>query len=104
VRYGARVARRHSKSGCPAAIKTKALSRGHRKVAPSSIEYPDAGTAQSGYQFPFHRNGCCAVARNGASTMRCGRHEPMGDLTANEIAAFVTLALLLALVLVLLLR
>jgi hypothetical protein len=33
-----------------------------------------------------------------------GRHEPMGGLTTNDIAVFVTLALLLALVLVLLLR
>jgi hypothetical protein len=34
----------------------------------------------------------------------CGRHELMGGLTTYDIAAFVTLALLLALVLVLLFR
>src|SRR5215831_16090748 len=44
------------------------------------------------------------VALAGDSTVRCGRHEPMSGLTTNEIAAFVTLALLLALVLIFLLR
>ena len=33
-----------------------------------------------------------------------GKHEPMGGLTTTEIAGFVSLALLLALILVLLLR
>jgi hypothetical protein len=44
VRYGAQVvARRRSKSRYPAAIR-QSLG-GHRKVAPSSIERPDARTA-----------------------------------------------------------
>lgn len=44
------------------------------------------------------------MGRAGDNTMRCGRHEPMNGLTTNEIAAFVALALLLALVLAFLLR
>ena len=43
VRNGAQVARRRSKSRYSAAIKAKPW--GHRKVAPSSIERPDARTA-----------------------------------------------------------
>jgi tetrahydromethanopterin S-methyltransferase subunit F len=36
--------------------------------------------------------------------MRCGRYQPMSGLTTNEIAGFLIIALLLALVLVFLFR
>jgi hypothetical protein len=38
------------------------------------------------------------MGRAGDNTMRCEMHEPMSGLTTNEIAAFVILAVLLALV------
>jgi len=52
------------------------------------------------------RNDCVRSSkfRRAADRLLSGKHEPMGGLTTNEIAAFVILALLLVLLLVLLLR
>jgi len=82
VRYGALVSRRRSKCRCSAVI----TSRGS----------PEGG--------PLVHRADAFDGTRGDNTMRCGRHETMSGLTTNEIAAFVALALLLALVLVFLLR